>query len=198
MGHAQPASRFDLASFLAWENEQTQRHEWVDGEVYAMTGARDAQNRIGLNIAAHLKTALRGRPCRTFMADMKVHIASADAVVYPDVFVSCDPRDLSPAADLVKHHPGLVVEVISASTGAYERGRKFELYRSIDTLQEVLFVEQDRMQADLFRRNADGRWELYPAAAGEAVVLSSLQLTLPLASIYEDVLPATEPPPDAG
>jgi len=91
-----------------------------------------------------------------------------------------------------------VVEVISASTGAYERGRKFELYRSIDTLQEVLFVEQDRMQADLFRRNADGRWELYPAAAGEAVVLSGLQLTLPVASIYEDVLPANEPPPDAG
>jgi Uma2 family endonuclease len=198
MGHAQPVAKFDLPAFLAWEAEQSDRHEWVDGEVFAMTGARDAHNRIALNFAAALKTALRGSPCRTFMADMKLHIAAADAVVYPDVFVTCDPRNRLPDADVIKRHPSLVVEVISVSTGAYDRGRKFALYRSLPTLQEVLFVEQDRMQVDLFRRNADGRWELYPAGENDQLVLASVGLALPVAALYEDVLPgevlpATQP-----
>jgi Uma2 family endonuclease len=197
MGHAHVASRFDLAGFLAWEDEQPDRHEWVDGEVFAMTGARDAHNRIALNFASTLKAALRGTPCRTFMADMKVYIEAADSVVYPDVFVTCDARDRSAEADLVKRHPTLVIEVISNSTGAYDRGRKFALYRSVASLKEVLFVEQDRMQVDLFRRGGDGRWVLYPAGATDQVELASLDQALSVASIYEDVLPAAaeEPPP---
>lgn len=195
MGHAHVASRFDLAGFLAWEAEQPDRHEWVDGEVFAMTGARDAHNRIAGNLYVALRNSLRGTPCRTFMSDMKVHIETTDAVVYPDVFVTCDPRDRSAEADLAKRHPTLVVEVISNSTGAYDRGRKFELYRSLASLQEVLFVEQDRMQVDLFRRNDDGHWVLYPAGEADAIELTSLGQTLSVASIYEDVLPAAEEPP---
>lgn len=191
MGQALPISKIDVASFLAWENEQPERHELVDGEIYAMTGARDAHNRIALNVASSFMAQLRGKPCRTFMSDMKLHIATADAICYPDVFVTCDPRDHSPEADLIKHHPSLVVEVISPSTGAYDRGRKFELYRSLPTLQEVLFIEQDRRQVDLFRRNGDGRWELFPPTDAGALLLTSVGLTLTLAQIYEDVLPAT-------
>ena len=188
MGLAQTTPPFNFDSYMAWEAEQPERHEWVDGEVFAMTGARDAHNRISLNIAATLKAALRGTPCRTYMSDMKLHSDVADASFYPDVLVTCDPRDKSPEADLVKHHAKLVVEVISASTGAYDRGRKFEIYRSMPTVEEVLFVEQTRMQVDLFRRNAEGRWELYPSSAGEVVQLSSLGLDLRVADVYEDVL----------
>lgn len=192
MGQAQPVSRFDYASYLAWEVEQVERHEWVDGDVFAMTGARDAHNRIAGNLYVALHQALRGSPCRVFMSDMKLRVDAADAVFYPDVFVTCDPRDRAPDADLVKQHPLLIVEVLSDSTAAYDRGRKFELCRRLPELQELLFVDQERLQIDLFRRNGQGRWELYPAGEGEILRLESLGLDLAVAQVYQDVLP---PPP---
>lgn len=190
MGQAPARPALDLAGFLAWECEQAERHEWVDGEIFAMTGARDAHNRLAGNVYIAVRAGLRGTPCRTFMSDMKLHVASADAVFYPDVFVTCDPRDRTPESDLVKRHPGLIVEVISESTGAYDRGRKFEVYRSLPSLQEVLFLEQDRMHADLFRRNEEGRWELFPATAEGELALTSVPVTLRLAELYADVLGA--------
>jgi Uma2 family endonuclease len=192
MGQALVVPKLDLEGFLAWECEQPERHEWVDGEIFAMTGARDAHNRLAGNVYIAVRAALRGTPCRTFMSDMKLHVAAADAVFYPDVFVTCDPRDRTAEADLVKRHPGLIVEVISESTGAYDRGRKFELYRTLPSLQEVLFLEQDRMQADLFRRNEEGRWELFPATPEGELALSSVPVTLRLAELYGDVLNSGE------
>lgn len=192
MALADHRQKFDAAAYLAWEAEQTERHEFVDGEIYAMTGARDAHNRVALNVAFALRGALRGTPCRIFVSDMKLHIASTDAYVYPDVLVTCHEADRAPAADLMKHHPSLVVEVLSDSTGAYDRGRKFELYRSIAGLTEVLFVQPDRPQVDLFRlRPDDGLWVLHPASGLDSQLqLSSLDVALPLAALYEDVLPA--------
>lgn len=182
--------RLDPARYLEWEAQQTDRHELVDGEVYAMTGARDAHNRVALNIASFLKSALRGTPCRTFMADMKLHIDSPDAYVYPDVFVTCDERDRTADADLAKRHAVVVAEVLSESTAAYDRGRKFELYRSLAELRELLFVEPERMSIDLFRRDDGGLWVLHPLQSGREIRLQSLQLALPVEAIYEDVLPA--------
>jgi Uma2 family endonuclease len=124
------------------------------------------------------------------MADMKLYVEADDSAFYPDVFVTCDPRDRTVQADLAKRHPCLIVEVISGSTGAYDRGRKFEAYRRLPSLQEVLFIEQDRQQADLFRRNRDGRWELFPVGEDGSLTLESVGAVLTLAQIYEDVLPA--------
>ena len=202
MGQAQPVSRFDFAAYMDWEARQPERHEWVDGEIFAMTGARDAHNQIAGNLYMALRVALRGTPCRAFISDMKLHVEAADAVFYPDVLVTCDSRDRGPEADLAKRHPLLIVEVLSDSTAAYDRGRKFELYRRLPELQEVLFIAQDRMQLDLFRRNGQGRWELYPAAEGEILRLESVGLDLAVAQVYQDVLPeeapAVEPPPTPG
>ena len=182
--------RLDPARYLEWEAQQTDRHELVDGEVYAMTGARDAHNRVAGNIYVALRAALRGTPCRTFMADMKLHIDAADAYVYPDVFVTCDERDRTADADLAKRHAVVVVEVLSESTAAYDRGRKFELYRSLADLRELLFVEPERMSIDLFRRDDGGLWVLHPLQPGREIRLQSLQLALPVEAIYEDVVPA--------
>ena len=182
--------RLDPARYLEWEAQQTDRHELVDGEVYAMTGARDAHNRVAGNIYVALRAALRGTPCRTFMADMKLHIDVADAYVYPDVFVTRDERDRTADADLAKRHAVVVVEVLSESTAAYDRGRKFELYRSLADLRELLFVEPERMSIDLFRRDDGGLWVLHPLQSGREIRLQSLQLALPVEAIYEDVLPA--------
>ncbi|MBI4754190.1 MAG: Uma2 family endonuclease [Betaproteobacteria bacterium] len=185
-----PQATFDAEAYLAWEATQPERHEYIGGEVFAMTGARDGHNTIALNIAAWLRSALRGGPCRAFVADMKVQVEAANAFFYPDVFVTCDPRDRGPEADLAKRHPVLVVEVLSDSTAGYDRGRKFEFYQQIPTLLEYLLVEADRQHADLFRRNAEGLWVLHPTAAGGTLTLESLGLELPMDTVYEDVEPS--------
>ncbi len=187
MGAPQQSPLFSIEDFMAWEAEQAERHEYLNGEVFAMTGARDAHNTIALNVASQLRAALRGTPCRAFIADMKLRVDAADAVFYPDLMVTCDPRDRGAEADTAKHHPILLVEVLSDSTAAYDRGLKFERYRLIESLREVLLIEQDRRHIDLFRREADGRWVLESFGPEGGLALASLDLTLTLAAIYEDV-----------
>jgi Uma2 family endonuclease len=188
MGAVQQQFKFSLDDFMSWEAEQSERHEYINGEVFAMTGARDGHNTIAGNLFAALRSALRGSPCRAFIADMKLRVDVADAAFYPDVMVTCDARDKTPEADLAKRHPVLIVEVLSESTAAYDRGLKFEYYRNIDTLKEYLLVEQDRRHADLFRRlEEDGLWVLYASGAVEDVVLESVGVRLAMDLLYEDV-----------
>ena len=174
-------------AYMAWEAEQPERHEFFAGEVFAMTGARATHNTIAGNVFLLLKQSLRGTPCRIFFADMKLHVASADASFYPDVFVSCDPRDRTPDAELVQRHPQLVVEVLSDSTAAFDRGQKFEAYRSLDSLAAYLLVEQHRPHADLFVRNAEGLWVLNPVGEGGTLTITSMGVELPMAAVYEGV-----------
>lgn len=187
MGLPQLAPRFSLDDYMAWEAEQAERHEYLNGEIFAMTGARDAHNTIAGNIFASLRSSLRGGPCRAFIADMKLRVEAADAVFYPDVLVTCDPRDKGPDADTAKRHPSLIVEVLSESTAAYDRGLKFERYRNIETLREYLLVEQDRRHVDLFRLGGDGRWVLESFGDEGAITLESVNTALEMAEIYEDV-----------
>ena len=174
-------------AYMAWEAEQPERHEFFAGEVFAMTGARATHNTIVLNIAVALRDVLRNTSCRVFIADMKLHVASADASFYPDVFVSCDPRDRTPDAELVQRHPQLLVEVLSDSTAAFDRGQKFEAYRSLDSLAAYLLVEQNRPHADLFVRNAEGLWVLNPVGEGGTLTITSMGVELPMAAVYEGV-----------
>lgn len=187
MGAPQQSPVSSIEDFMVWEAEQAERHEYLNGEVFAMTGARDAHNTIALNVASQLRAALRGSPCRAFIADMKLRVDAADAVFYPDLMVTCDPRDRGPEADTAKRHPSLLVEVLSDSTAAYDRGRKFERYRLIESLREVLLIEQDRRHIDLFRREADDRWVLESFGPDGELQLASLDVKLTLESIYEDV-----------
>lgn len=187
MGVPQQTTTFGIDEFMAWEAEETERHEYLNGEVFAITGARDAHNTIAGNIFTILRTALRGSPCRVFIADMKLRIDAADAVFYPDLLITCDPRDRGPDADTAKRHPTVLVEVLSDSTAAYDRGLKFERYRLIESLLEVLLVEQDRRHADLFRKQADGRWLLESFGPEGRLELASLGVGLALDTVYEDV-----------
>ena len=184
-GLTEPPLTFE--AYMAWEAEQPERHEFFAGEVFAMTGARATHNTIALNIAVALRDVLRNTSCRVFISDMKLHVASADASFYPDVFVSCDPRDRTPDAELVQRHPQLVVEVLSDSTAAFDRGQKFESYRSLDSLAAYLLVEQHRPHADLFVRNAEGLWVLNPVGEGGTLTISPMGVELPMAAVYEGV-----------
>lgn len=188
MAVPQIQAEFDLDAFLQWEETQPERHEYLAGEVFPMSGGSDTHYTILGNTYSALKSALQGSPCRTFVSGMKLCIERADAMFYPDVFVTCDPRDRAAGSELFKQHPSLVVEILSPSTAAYDRGYKFDLYQQIDSLQEYLLIEQDRLHADLFRKNSEGLWVLHPAPEGSVIELASLGVSLPLASLYADVL----------
>lgn len=187
MGQPQAKPGFSIDDYMDWESGQIERHEYLNGEVICITGARDTHNTIAGNIFATLREKLRRSPCRAFIADMKLRVDTADAVFYPDVLVTCAPRDKTPESATAKRHPSLIVEVLSDSTAAYDRGLKFEHYRSIDTLQEYLLVEQDRRHVDLSRRGETGRWALESLNETGEIDLLSLDLTLEIAAIYEDV-----------
>lgn len=176
---------FTAQDYLAWELLAPTKHEFVQGETFAMAGAGESHVTISLNIASALKQHLRGTPCRTYMADMKVRVQAVDGFFYPDVLVTCSPADAQ--RHDVKEEPTLLVEVLSPSTAAYDRGLKFEYYRTLPSLQEYVLVDPERASVEVFRRNASGLWVLHPFAAAQPVELASVQLSLPMAVVYEDV-----------
>lgn len=176
---------FTADQYLEWESRQTEKHEYLAGEVFAMAGASDAHVTICGNLFAALRAHLRGKPCRAYIADMKLRLEAADAFFYPDVFVTCSAADA--ALDQFKREPLLIVEVLSASTAAYDRGHKFALYRQFPSLQEYVLIDSERPEVDVFRRDAGGHWVLYPSGPDEEVTLASVGLTVRMAMIYEDV-----------
>ena len=191
MGILQTAARFSFADYLAWEAEQAVKHEFVRGEVFAMAGARQAHVTVSLNLASAFKNHLRGTPCRAYMADMKLRVEAADAGFYPDVVVTCDRRDQGGELLFISH-PALVVEVLSDSTAAYDRGGKFADYRKLPSLNEYAVVDIAERRVECFRRNAENHWVLYDFAAAEACEFASIGLSLPLAAVFEDAGEAGE------
>jgi Uma2 family endonuclease len=173
------------ADYLAWETAQSERHEFLDGEVWAMAGAEDRHVTISLNVALALKTHLSGSPCRTFMSDMKLHAESANSYFYPDVFVTCSDADR--ASKLVKREPTLVVEVLSNGTAAYDRGTKFAHYRQMPMLREIALIDPDTRRADVYRRGADGLWVLHPFDPGQGIALASVDLRIADDALYADI-----------
>lgn len=187
MALPQQERNFDFPAYLTWETALPERYEFIRGETFAMTGARGTHNTIAGNLFVILKTALRGTPCRTYIESVKLRVALADAVLYPDVFVTCAPQDATLEADLFKTSPVLVAEVLSESTAGYDRGLKFELYQQLERLQEYLLIEQDRRHVDLFRKNDEGLWVLHPARSGETLRLTSVGVDLAVDALYEDL-----------
>jgi Uma2 family endonuclease len=182
--------------YLAWEEKQPTKHEFYQGlvyEVYAMTGARDAHVTVTLNVAALFKSHLRGTPCRTYIADMKLQAEELDAYFYPDVFVTCDPRDKS--SEYHKAYPTLIVEVLSPSTADYDRGDKFAAYRKIASLKEYVVINPSNGSVDLFRKSDTGCWTLHPTEGQTAVEFASIGLSAALADIFEDVEFSNPPRP---
>lgn len=189
MGHAALKLPMTAADFLAWDATQTVKHEFVRGEVFAMAGAHEAHVTATMNIGMALRQHLKGSPCRTFAADMKLRVEAADAFFYPDVFVTCSDAD---AADpLIKREPVLVVEVLSPSTAADDRGEKFAAYRGLPTLQEYLLVDPAARRCDLYRKGVDGLWVLHPGAPEQGVRLASVNLDLDGAQLWDEVPPVT-------
>ena len=185
---------FSPEEYLAWEAEQLEKHEYVDGEVFAMAGAAEGHVTVTGNVYMALRQHLKGSPCRTFMADMKVQADANSSFFYPDVVVTCSARDAQDP--LVKREPLLIVEVLSPGTAAYDRGAKFSSYRQMASLEEYVLVDTDTRATDVYRKGADGLWVLHPFARDQAVILASVALTITSAALFDE-LDAPGSAPDA-
>jgi Uma2 family endonuclease len=184
MGLPQEKMPFSEQEYLAWEAEQIDKNEYVAGEVFSMVGARQEHVIVAGNIFADLREHLRGTPCRAFIADMKLRVQAMDAFYYPDVMVTCDAADK--VAEFAIEHPKLIVEILSDSTAAYDRGGKFAAYRKIDSLDEYVLVDVALKSVERFRRQADGQWLLHDFAGAESCVFESVALTMSMARVFED------------
>jgi Uma2 family endonuclease len=187
MGHAQPIARLDFEAYLDWEITQSEKHEFIAGEIFAMGGARRAHVTVALNIASALKSHLRGGPCRAYVSDMKLRVIEADASFYPDVMVSCDPRDH--AAEQYLQFPTLIVEILSDGTAAFDRGDKFAAYRKVKSLREYVIVDIDARRIECFRLDATGHWVLHEFSGDVHCELESVRCSIPITAVFEDAEP---------
>jgi Uma2 family endonuclease len=182
------------AEFLDWEALHGGRYEYTGGEVYAMTGARRVHNLITGNLFVALREALRGTPCMPYVSDMAVHVQASDAHFYPDVVVSCDPRDAQ--AERLLEHPRAIAEVLPESTALNDRGHKFAHYRQIPSLQEYLLVDPDTRAVELYRRGESQSWVLYDLTHAPSLTLCGVDLALRV--LFADVAAKAAPPAAPG
>lgn len=185
MGQAALKTKMSGEEYLAWEAEQTEKHDFVNGDVYAMAGAEAGHVTTSGNLYMALRQHLAGSPCRTFIADMKVQAHESASYFYPDVMVTCSDADR--ASPMIKREPKLIVEVLSPSTAAYDLGEKFAQYRRIASLQELAFIDINSRRCDVYRRATDGLWLLHPFDAGQAVTLASVELTITAEVLFAEI-----------
>ena len=179
--------------YLAGEKVSPIKHEYRDGRIYAMVGAKNPHVMIAINLATLLRNHLRGTGRFPFASDTKVRIETSNSFYYPDIAVSCDEGDTNSLEDFIRF-PVLIIEVLSPSTEAFDRGEKFADYRALDSLQEYVLIAQDRISVECYRRNAQGRWELYSYTEGQEIELASVNFSCAfalraysIAAFYEDV-----------
>ncbi|MDC0836011.1 hypothetical protein AY599_14305 [Leptolyngbya valderiana BDU 20041] len=173
-------------NYLDGERVSPIRHEYRQGEIFTMAGGTQAHGTIVLNLATLVRMHLRGSKCRAFSENMKVCIETVNAYYYPDLLVTCDERDRHPDRDFIQY-PVLVLEVLSPSTEAFDRGAKFTDYRKLETLREYVLVSGDRPQVECYRRNNNGKWEFQAYETGDRVDFESLNLKIEISEIYEDI-----------
>lgn len=176
--------KMSVEAYFALERESHDtRYEYIDGYAYMLAGGTLAHARIASNISFGLRLQLRGNPCDVYGSDAKVRLSEA-RYVYPDITVTCDERDRQAKAEMIQY-PSLIIEVLSPSTEAYDRGSKFDYYRECPSLQEYVLVNTQRPAIAVYRRAKGKLWTLFPFDTDEDVELASIGVTLSMAAIYE-------------
>jgi Uma2 family endonuclease len=177
--------------YVAFEAESSTKHEWIAGEVVAMAGGTIEHGALAMAVGAALSTALRDRRCRVLSSDVRVRVKATGLSTYPDVSVVCNQLEVDPSDEHAVLNPALLVEVLSESTEAYDRGAKAAHYRRIPSLHEYVLVSQREPLIEVYRRNERNNWELVvEARAGERVELQACgdPITLEVDAIYRDPL----------
>ena len=184
MAEANTAFLVNVDDYIQGELKSEVRHEYIGGQVYAMSGGSEAHSLICGNLHAAIHRHLSGKPCKVFIADMKVrlNIAKEDIFYYPDIFVTCDLED---NAKYYKVSPTVIVEVLSPSTERLDRREKFLSYQRLDSLQEYILIDQNKLEVSLFERSKE--WHLSLLGSRDFLNVNSLNFSISVDAIYEDV-----------
>jgi Uma2 family endonuclease len=185
--------KLTIEEYLQWEKESQQKHEYYQGEIFAMAGAGLRHNILQVNLISAIATALKGKGCRPFGSDMRMCIPENTLYTYPDVSIYCGELNLSEFEENAILNPTIIIEVLSPSTKQYDRGEKFKLYRDIPTLKEYILVDSESINIESFRINSNGFWELHEyKSVNDQLLLPTIELSRSLQDIYEGTkLPGT-------
>jgi Uma2 family endonuclease len=178
--------RFTPEEYFAWEEKQLEKYEYIDGEVYAMSGGSVNHGRIAIKFTAIFDAHLDNSSCITGNSDIKINIVDINNYTYPDVSVTCDDRDKTTSQYFT--YPCLIVEVLSDSTEAYDRGGKFRMYRKNPVLQDYLLVSSTKIEMDLYHKKDTGEWIIINYKEGDAVELKSINLSFPIEQVYRGLI----------
>ena len=168
--------------YFAWEEKQLEKHELINGQVYAMSGGSVNHSRIAIRFATMVDTHLDTNSCITGNSDLKINIVGTNNYTYPDVSVTCDDRDKTTTQYIT--YPCLIVEVLSPSTELYDRSGKFRLYRKNPNLQDYLLVSSTSIEMDLYHKDEAGEWLIINYQEGDTVELKSINLSFPIEQVY--------------
>ncbi len=173
------------ADYLLGERLAATRHEYRDGAARAMAGESKLHNKIAFQSRLLVHTALQGRPCDAYMENVKTRVAATKAYYYPDVVVTCDPRDTGPEGDdYFIEHPSLIIEVLSPTTETIDRGEKLAAYKTLPSLYAYLLVSQQSRQVELYRRGEGKLWLYQDFGEGETVEIPALDLVFSVDDFY--------------
>ncbi|NEO87679.1 MAG: Uma2 family endonuclease [Spirulina sp. SIO3F2] len=172
--------------YLELEAESSIKHEYINGRVFAMAGSTDTHNVIIGNLFVEIRSHLRGSGCQTYFTDIKARLEERNRYYYPDLLVTCDPRDQETST--YKRFSKLIIEVLSDSTEAFDRGDKFLDYQTLPSLEEYVLVNTKQQRVEIFRRAERGLWLLQSYYPPEPIELQSLDLRVEFAELYADVV----------
>jgi Uma2 family endonuclease len=184
---ALPRPKITPQEYLRFERASQIKHEFLNGDIFAMTGASRAHNLIATNVSGRLMLQLDARPCEVYQADMRVRVSATGLYTYPDVVVVCGTPQFEDKEMDTLLNPTVIIEVLSPSTEAYDRGKKFEHYRTIPSLQEYVLIVQNEAHIDLYRRQ-EKAWELHDVTGLNAeLTFISLSRSLDMSLVYRKV-----------
>lgn len=184
----QPKRYITEEAYLEFERSSTIKHEYFHGEIYAMTGGTEAHNLLAGNAHSSLLVQLRRRPCKVYNSDQRVKVIATGLNTYPDVTVVCGQAQFTDRPRQTLINPTVIIEVLSPSTERYDRGMKFQQYRSIPTLQAYLLISQDEYRIEQYSRQENGEWLLREAVGPEAqLTIQALDCVLTLEDVYDKV-----------
>nr|WP_315196779.1 Uma2 family endonuclease [uncultured Flavobacterium sp.] len=174
--------------YLDAERLVAEKHEYFQGEIFAMSGASKNHNEIAVNCIYELKSKLKGKPCRPYGSDFRVSIPKNTLYTYPDISVFCsEPETLDNLEDTATN-PSVIIEILSKSTRNYDQGQKFALYRQIDSLKEYILIDSEEIKVIKHTKNDDGSWLLVEYKDIEnQFFINAIRVELSLVDIYENV-----------
>ena len=180
--------KFSIEEYLEMENAADEKHEYYKGEIFAMSGAKVTHNNIAGNIFVALTNKLKGKKCKPYNSDTRIHIESNTLFTYPDISIICGEVNTLNNDEYNVLNPTVLIEVLSKSTKNYDRGEKFKLYRDIPTLKEYVLVDSASIHIEIFRLNKNGHWELEEyKSLSESVAIKAINETIALPEINDGV-----------